>query len=86
MKRSITSKVSSSGLLRSSCNSSILARLSAVELRKESQSTRLSGSAHNTWEPITNLGGYEGMVAASEKVWQENYDKKSRNLYKEGSD
>ena len=34
-------------------------------------------AAHNTWEPITNLAGYEGMVAAFEKVWQENYDKKS---------
>ena len=34
-------------------------------------------AAHNTWEPITNLAGYEGMVAAFEKVSQENYDKKS---------
>ena len=34
-------------------------------------------AVHNTWEPITNLAGYEGMVAAFEKVWQENYDKKS---------
>ena len=25
-------------------------------------------ATHNTWEPITNLAGYEGMVAAFEKV------------------
>ena len=56
-------------------------RLSAVELRKESKSNEIKWVgwtvAHNTWEPITNLAGYEGMVAAFEKVWQENYDKKS---------
>ena len=34
-------------------------------------------AAHNTWEPITNLAGYEGMVAAFEKVWQDSYDEKS---------
>ena len=34
-------------------------------------------AARNTWEPITNLAGYEGMVAAFEKVRQENYDKNS---------
>ena len=34
-------------------------------------------ATHNTWEPVTNLAGYEGMVAAFEKVWQENYDKMS---------
>ena len=32
---------------------------------------------HNNWELITNLAGYEGMVTAFEKVWQEHYDKKS---------
>ena len=32
---------------------------------------------HNNWELITNLAGYEEMVTAFEKVWQEHYDKKS---------